>query len=450
MLNSGLRRLFCILTGLLVSLPLLAGELTPFSADRSGRLFTIKGSNTVGANLVPSVVADYLAARGLVNIQRKELAKKNEYRISGYPASNSNRPPLYIDVFAHGSSTGFAGLQDGSADLGMSSRRIKSEEAAALSHLGDMRSFAAEKVLAIDGLAIIVHSDNPVVALTSSQVAGLFSGAISNWQDVGAGDMPVSVYARDLKSGTWDTFKNLVLRKSASLSTAARRFESNDKLSAMVAADPGAIGFTSLASINRAKALAISDTGTNPLQPSTTTVATEDYLLSRRLYLYQAVYGAASEVEEFVHFAQSNTGQAIAGEVGFVSQTPIEVRPVLAGIDETDYLELVDGARRLSVNIRFEAGSASLDNKALQDVRRLAQLMQRPGYNKQQLFLIGFGDHKQAQKRALVMSKLRATAVKIALFEHEVSTAPVAGFGAIMPLTGTDRVRNQRVEVWIR
>lgn len=443
-------RLITLLAGLLATQLLLAADLPPFPDDKVGQLFTIKGSNTIGAALAPGIAADYLAAKGLINIQRTELANTNEYRISGYLANHPNRQPLYIDVFAHGSSTGFAGLEDGSAELAMSSRRIKNQEADKLSRLGDMRSFKAEKVLAIDGLAIIVHPGNPIQTLSTSQIAGLFSGAITNWQEVGGDNRPVTILARDINSGTWDTFKNLVLRKSASLSPGARRFESNAAISEQVAADPNAIGFTSLASVNHAKALAVNDAGTTPLKPSLVTVATEDYLLSRRLYLYQPPNEAAPQVEEFIKFAQSAPGQAIATDVGYISQSPIIVKPDLSDVDDAQYLELVRGANRLSVNIRFEAGSASLDNKAQQDVRRLAKLMKQPGFKNQQLFLIGFGDDEQAVKRALVMSKLRATAVKIALFDEQVSTGPTAGFGAMMPVAGSDKVRNRRVEVWIR
>ena len=96
-----------------------------------------------------------------------------------------------------------------------------------------MRSAKAEQVIAIDGLAIVVHPGNPVDSLTTAQLARLFAGEIRNWRELGGQDLPVRLHARDDRSGTYDTFNELVLaRQGKSLWSDARRYESNDELSA--------------------------------------------------------------------------------------------------------------------------------------------------------------------------------------------------------------------------
>ena len=427
-----------------------ATDLPAFQISDSGRLFTAKGSNTVGAALMPGLVEDYLRAKGLTNITRTHLDTENEMRVQGYHSNQPGAQPLYVDIAAHGSSTSFIGLANGSADLGMSSRPIKSNEITQLANLGDMTSFSAEKVIAIDGLAIIVHPAMTLEKLSITQVAQIFAGKMTNWKSLGGPDLPITVFARDDKSGTWDTFKNLVLTNGYPLSPKATRFESNDQLSRRVASLPGAIGFVGLASVNNAKALSIHDDGTEPLAPTTGTVATEDYLLSRRLFLYLKPESENAYLQEFIHFAQGPLGQQRVEQVGYISQNPTLVDPDLEDITHDAYLALVRDARRLSVNIRFKQGSADLDNKAQQDIQRLAQLMQNPTYAKDSLLLVGFGDAKNSDSRAKILSKLRATRVKAALYELGVSSAPVQGFGAIMPVASEDKVRNQRVEIWLK
>ena len=414
-----------------------------------GLLFTAKGSNTVGAELIPRMAESYLAAKGLVDVRRISLANENEFRIQGVKPNQAKAKPSYIDIAAHGSSTAFEGLENHSADIGMASRRIKANEVETLQQLGDMESFAAEKVIAIDGLAIIVHPQNTLNALTAEQVAKIFSGEIKKWEQLGAGRGEIVRYARDENSGTWDTFKNLVLGKQP-LAQGTERFESNDELSNRVAKNTRGIGFVGLAAVNNAKALAIYDQGTEPMLPTKAAVATEDYLLSRRLYLYLSPAANNPYISEFIDYAQGVQGQAIVEAVGYVSQNPSLVTPALTNIDNEDYLALVSDAQRLSVNIRFNAGSAELDNKARQDVARIALLMSQPEYQNKQLLLIGFGDAKQTDSRATVLSKLRATAVKVALYNRGIGSAPVAGFGANMQVDGSNKERNQRVEVWLQ
>lgn len=412
-------------------------------------LFSMHGSNTVGAQLGPALVEKFLRSKGLENIQTKPTQVENEYKVSGVDAASGN--VVYVEIAAHGSSTGFESLQSGNADIAMSSRGIKHNEAEKLVSLGDMLSFNAEHVIAIDGLAIIVHPSNPISELTKKQIAQIFSGEITNWVEVDGANEPITLYARDDKSGTWDTFKSLVLSDQYALSTNALRFESNHLLSESVSEEKGAIGFAGLASVAQSKALAVSEPGTTPLRPEQISVSTEDYPLSRRLFLYTSEKHKPPVVEEFLQFVQNQSGQNVVDSIGFVSQMPVALS-VTKRIGPNEYQELTENAQRLSINVRFSAGSAVLDNKAKHDIMRLVNMMSLPEYTNRQILLVGFGDEKQTQSRSKVLSKLRAVAVKSRLHENGIQVAPVAGFGAYKPVASNNnegKIKNQRVEVWL-
>lgn len=434
-----------LLTGQVSANPASSAE--PFPADVSGRLFSVQGSNTVGASLMKSLLENYLLARGATGVTVTGLEQDNEYRVSG----EVNNRPVYVDVGAHGSSTGFRALAEGQAEIAMSSRPIKADEVERLAHYGDMLDFSAEHVIAIDGLAVIVNRQNPVVQLSLEQIARVFAGEIDNWQALGGADLPINLYARDENSGTWDTFASLVLGKQYRLSPQAQRFESNDQLSDRVAGDAGGMGFVGLASVRDARALRVFDEGTVPLQPEHFTVATEDYSLSRRLFLYTPP--SLAIVNDFIAFVQSDAGQQLVDKTGFISQalTAMPTEAIRQG--PADYLRATAGAERLSVNFRFAEGSAVLDNKAQQDIRRVVAYMAREENRGKQLTLIGFGDEQQTESRALVLSKLRAVTVKIALHKAGVVTRPVEGFGAFLPVAsndGAEKIKNRRVELWVR
>jgi len=198
----------------------------------------------------------------------------------------------------------------------MASRRAKPEEAALLAKLGDMSSPGCEHVVGLDGLAIIVNKRNAVAALSLNQIGKIFTGEIADWKDAGGAPGAIRVLARDDKSGTYDTFKALVLGKRQ-LVAGAVRLEDSRELSDRISGDANAIGFIGLPYIRSAKAVAVWEPGTAPLVPNRLTVATEDYLLSRRLFFYTAA-SPNPLVRRFVEFALGSDGQDIVAQIGFV------------------------------------------------------------------------------------------------------------------------------------
>ena len=173
--------------------------------------------------------------------------------------------------------------------MGMASRRVKPKEISLLrTKTGDLSKVGNEHIIALDGLAVIVNQNNPLKAITTKTLAAIYSGEINNWSQIGGERAPITLYSRDGNSGTWDTFKSLVLKKHGTeLSRTALRFESSSELSRKVSQDEHAIGFIGLNYIGYNKALAISEgEGTKAIYPTRFTIATEDYALARRLYFY--------------------------------------------------------------------------------------------------------------------------------------------------------------------
>ena len=170
-------------------------------------LARVHGSNTIGAELGPALAEAFLQKETGATAVRKHLAE-DEMRVE----SRTNDGEIEaIEIHAHGSSTAFHDLANGACDVGMSSRRIRPDEITALAPLGPMASAASEHVIALDGIAVLVNPANPVDRLTKQQLAKIYDGDTTRWADVGGGGGTIALYARDDRSGTYDTFKSLVL-----------------------------------------------------------------------------------------------------------------------------------------------------------------------------------------------------------------------------------------------
>ncbi|HEY5947335.1 MAG TPA: substrate-binding domain-containing protein, partial [Kofleriaceae bacterium] len=347
-----------------------AADPAPVAREPTLRLC---GSNTIGAELGPSIVEAFLRRRGATDVIRSAGAEPHHLRI----ASTLDGAPIAIDLAAAGSSTGFEGLVAGRCDIAMSSRPVNTAELAAADHagLGDLRGPATEHVLALDGIAVIVHSNNPVRQLDRDALHGVFTGAITDWAQLGGTPGPIHVLARDHHSGTYDTFKALVLGKDE-LRSGTPRYEDSVALSDKVAADPNAIGFIGLPYIRAAKALAISERGTPPMLPTAFTITTEGYLLARRLYLYVPAKPRSPLVTELVSFALSVPGQQVVRDAGFVALDVGAGESVACDARcPKRYAALVRGARRLSVDFRFRYGSDEPDSRARRDLDRVVHYL---------------------------------------------------------------------------
>ncbi|MDG6399414.1 phosphate ABC transporter substrate-binding/OmpA family protein [Pseudomonas quasicaspiana] len=438
---------------LLAALALLAFDATASlpSSTRDDPVLRIHGSNTIDAQLGPALVEGLMRKQGLRDVRTEPGPSVNELRVVGTSADGK---PLKVEIAAHGSGTGFSALKARKADIAASSRPIKEKEIQDLAEIGNLKSPGAEQVIAIDGVAVILHPGNPIRELTTEQLARVFAGEIRNWQALGGKDGEIHLYVRDEQSGTFETFKELVLLKyGKTLAAGAKRFESSEQLSDEVSGDRNGIGFIGLPYVRHAKAVAVADGESRPMLPTVSLIATEDYPLSRRLYLYLPIEARQPWATALVDFAQSAEGQAIVAQNGFVAQTVQTIKVQATAQMPSEYQTLTREAERLSVNFRFAQGSAKLDNKALLDVQRVADYLKQHGKLDQRVTLVGFGDAKSDPQRAQLLSRLRAMAVRRELMKSNITLREVVGFGDEMPVAANDlddgRIKNRRVEVWV-
>ena len=222
-------------------------------------------------------------------------------------------PDVNISVRGGGSGVGIAALIDGTCDIAMASRPMKTKELKSARGKG-INPLAT--VIAKDGIAIIVHPSNPLSEITLAQLKDIYTGKISNWKDVGGKPGKIVVISRDVASGTFEVFKKIVL-KGAKTRADALMLASNKAVATTVEKTPGAIGYVGLGYISsKVKALAV-----DGVEPTKETVVSGKYKLARPLYLYTdgKPTGLA---KEFIDFVLSPAGQKIVDKIGFVPVQP--------------------------------------------------------------------------------------------------------------------------------
>tara|TARA_R110001583_G_scaffold10698_9_gene49223 strand:+ start:9510 stop:11381 length:1872 start_codon:yes stop_codon:yes gene_type:complete len=433
-----------------VIVPVAQKAKIPLPINNPTVTLRLHGSNTIGEKLAPALLEAYLLSKSVTNMKwvvKGDLSAERELQYV------QNDAVYAIQLHAHGSSTGFKDLLADTADIGMSSRKIKDDEVEALRLTkGDLSSSDQEVIIGLDSLAIIVHKDNPVTSLSNGDLAKIFSGEINNWREVGGDDLDINLYARDSNSGTWDIFNSLVLKANIrQLNKNTQRYESSTDLSIQVAQDVASIGFIGLPYVNNAKALAISATYDSAvIHPTRFTTSTEDYILSRRLYMYVPAYGNVM-AQDFSRYVVSLEGQNVVDQIGFVSQN-IQLEETYKVINAPEkYNQYAEVASRLSVNFHFESGSNEFDNKAKLDIKRLAEYLSR--HRGRRVVLMGFSDSLGDPSMNVRISLLRANLLEKELNAYGLTITAVEGFGAKLPIASNDtaagRSKNRRVEVWV-
>ena len=219
-----------------------------------------------------------------------------------------------IQVTGGGSGTGIAALINGTTDICQASRPMKDEEKAQAAQKHGQPP--AETVVARDGVAIYVAESNPVQALTLAQLKGIYTGAITNWKEVGGRDATIVVYGRENNSGTYVFFKEHVLA-DADFAAGVQTLPGTAAVVNAVAADPSGIGYGGAAYAKGVRECGVkADDASPPVLPSKDNVLSGAYPLSRALYFYTAK-APAGTIGEFITYVLSPEGQSLASEVGY-------------------------------------------------------------------------------------------------------------------------------------
>ena len=250
-------------------------------AARSETL-VIKGSDTLGAKLVPQLSEEFKA----------------------------QHPDTTFNIAAEGSTTGIAAIIDGTAQIGMASRPTKPEEVAAAKTKGVTFK---ETTVAWDGIAVIVNSANQVKSLTKKQVEQIFTGDVADWSAAGGSAGKISTYTRNTSSGTYSEFKELAMKKR-DYAPSSQKLAGNEQIASEVAKNPNGVGYVGLA---YTKASGIKVVAIDGAMPSKESVLGKAYPYARPTFYY--TNGEPTGVaKQFVDFTVSDAGQKIVEQVGFV------------------------------------------------------------------------------------------------------------------------------------
>ena len=224
-------------------------------------------------------------------------------------------PGTKIQVTGGGSGIGFAALQNKTTDLANASRKIKAKEIEAC-----VRTFGkrpTEYKVALDGLSVYVNEANPVQELSLEQIEGIFTGQIKNWKMVGGNDTPITLYSRENSSGTYEFFKENVL-KGKDFAASAQTLQGTAQVIQNVAKEKNGIGYGGGAYGAGVKHLKVKkDDGSPAIEPTEETVVKGTYPIWRYLYIYVNPSLDKGEVANYLTWIRSDDGQKVVKDVGY-------------------------------------------------------------------------------------------------------------------------------------
>jgi len=243
---------------------------------------SIKGSDTLGAKLVPQLAEAFKA---------------------------SGKSDINFEIAAEGSSTAFPALANGTAQIGMSSRKIKEDEATSARSKG---MALQEIAVCHDMLAVIVNKNNPLSKVTKDQIAKIFTGQSSDWSEVGGTPGKISVYTRNTSSGTYKDWQSLAMG-GRDYPSSSQKLAGNEQIVKEVSANKNGIGYVGLAYAKATGIKALPIDGIAPIAKNAKT-----YVYARECYLY-TLEKPNAETQAFLDFIKSPAGQDIIRKVGFVA-----------------------------------------------------------------------------------------------------------------------------------
>jgi len=224
------------------------------------------------------------------------------------------RKEVQFQVTGGGSGVGIAALLNATTDICSASRPIKKMEIARLNEL--YGSSGVEVRVATDGIAVYVNKSNPISKMTIEQVRKVFIGEYKNWEDLGGPDERIILYSRENSSGTYEFFKDKVLKKK-DFAANAQNLVGTSALISAVSKDPFGIGFSSAAFAEGISTVALAkDDSSNYYLPTEETIGNATYPVSRFLYFYMRE-DPKGDIKKFIDWILTPEGQAIVHKAGY-------------------------------------------------------------------------------------------------------------------------------------
>lgn len=437
--------------------------------------FTIAGDRTLALRLFPALLRDFASEEdaGTVTLQADNTKVVFDVIGGDFPDGSE------ITIVPTSTSDGLDALFKGEAQLALSTRPIRVREARAFEEfgLGQLRDQDQETILALDALVFVNNPDNPVRSISTADAARIFAGEITNWSELGGRDADINLYVREQTASTYEAFDSLVMRPQGYAPTSENTavFTADNAISGAVRNDPDGIGFVSFSGIGSAQTMSIRGACGLQSQPTEFSIKTEEYPLTRLLYMYQTNAPLAAKATQFRDYILTDEAQKHVGEWGFVNQAvTVEsvntqglriASAILENREAEDMTQVLDmvvlfaGADRLSTTFRFETGSGALNARSQSDITRLAEVLATDRFANKEVLFVGFTDSVGDDELNRQLSQQRAEQVLSTVLSKDPSLASnvrmqAVGFGEISPLgcneSSEGRLTNRRVEVWVR
>ena len=456
------------------------------------------GSSTLSGRLAPELARLYLKHLGADEVRVVPGAVADDVTVQGI--FYATREIRAIEITGQGTPAGFMALKDGGCDVAMATHRLSPVDARSFGE--GVLTEESENRLGMDAVSVVVHRDNPVKSLSVEEIGKIFSGEITNWEQVGGPSAPIKVFALSEDFGTRRFFESVFLGRRE-LAPAARVVDVHALLSEQVAQELWGIGFCSITLAGRCREMAVRrDPGSEGVLPTAEAIRSLTYPASRSVYVYYRANSKNVYARDFVRLSLSDVGQAVVEQYGFVnlgriagsasaeshvsqtaqSSAPSIFRPgapsvlkapaisgplpPLVQIDGEvvtekmrksvlqEYLDAIYGAEHLPFTLRFQPSSLELDRQAVQDVERVAAMMKKPANAAKAVILVGFSDSVGAYESNLAVARKRAEAVAESLQKKGVRNVIVLAAGeeaAVEPNESRiGRERNRRVEIWLK
>ena len=452
------------------------GAACPSFDDLSADV-TIVGAEAIGLGMMPLLMTGFAASLD-ADAEVRNTAEGETLATLIDDGGFGDEIGAYL-VSSTSDDAAFAALLDGSANIGMSTRRITQDEARALrdSGSGSMVSPDQERIIAVDSMVVVTHESNPVTSLSREQLAAIFSGQITNWSELGGADRPINVISYAPDSANYAYFMNYLFDEGEVPQILPQGIAADDQaMSNVMFHDQNAIGFLGLAFQRGAKPMQLLNECGIATTPDAFSAKTEEYELSRRMYLYNRSDNLDDNTRAFLEYAMSPEADSVIGKSGFIdlgivrrsqgeddprrAALQAEAQRYDIGADGqvvNDMLAEMGNYDRLSTTFRYRTGSSRLDERGQLDLQRLVEYLQDAPEGTR-VAVVGFTDDVGPFESNRVLAIERAEAV---LDEIQAAAGDslagiemvTKGYGEIAPsacnISERGRGINRRVEVWI-
>ena len=424
-------------------------DTPPMTMAPTTLLLRIAASDPVASKLTNRLASGYLTMIGDSNIVAEPGGPAGALDVFGMQTGQRE----LIKIATTSAADIFNDLRRGAVDVAISFRRKPALETKGLQAAGAVTTRGNDPVIAVQGVGIVVSPINPVTSLTTDQMRDILTGRIVNWSELRGRDAKINLHLLDGSTGFGDSDQDLLLLPAGSALREANRVPTESELAAAVADDPDGLGLVTAGNAGRARLVAVGKDGGPPVLPSNMALATEEYPLTRRLYLYTGGDGRNAFVRRFEEYVMSPAGQAAIEAAGFAILSVKNERVVAPEAGSDRLRQLITGATRVSSDLRFHPGSVQLDARSVRELDRLVALLKSQGVSASRVILAGFTDNNGPSAANLAVSQQRAQSVTAILARYGIVPGETVGFGSDQPIgdnaTPDGRERNRRVEVYL-